>query len=143
MAGQPVKLVLASASPRRLMLLERMGLAPDLLNPTDLDETPKRRETPRRLSIRLAEEKAKAAIHAPQVQGFFHVPTDHLLGAALLSDHLARTRDLSNTVLVAGDAPDSVSSVRCVDLGKTPIDLRLAGSVHNSKGDDRQTSAAC
>ena len=60
MAGQPVKLVLASASPRRLMLLERMGLAPDLLNPTDLDETPKRRETPRRLSIRLAEEKAKA-----------------------------------------------------------------------------------
>jgi len=68
MADTRVKLVLASASPRRLMLLERMGLAPDLLNPTDLDETPKRRETPRRLSIRLAEEKAKAAIHAPQVQ---------------------------------------------------------------------------
>ena len=50
------------------MLLERVGLAPDLLNPTDIDETPKRRETPRRLSIRLAEEKAKAAIHAPQVK---------------------------------------------------------------------------
>ena len=41
------------------------------------------------------------------------------------------------------DAPDSVSSVRCVDLGKTPIDLRLAGSVHNVDSDDRQTSAAC
>ena len=41
------------------------------------------------------------------------------------------------------DAPDSVSSVRCVDLGKTPIDLRLAGTVQNVDSDDRQTSAAC
>ena len=41
------------------------------------------------------------------------------------------------------DAPDSVSSLRCVDLGKTPIDLRLAGSVHNYEDNDRQTSAAC
>lgn len=84
MAETRVKLVLASASPRRLMLLERMGLAPDLLNPTDLDETPKRRETPRRLSIRLAEEKAKAAIHAPQVQalgsGVFILAADTVVG---------------------------------------------------------------
>jgi len=66
MADTRVKLVLASASPRRLMLLERMGLAPDLLNPTDLDETPKRRETPRRLSIRLAEEKDAWYLNAAQ-----------------------------------------------------------------------------
>jgi septum formation protein len=59
--------VLASASPRRLTLLDRAGLAPDLLNPTDIDETPLRRETPRRLSIRLAQAKAEAAIRAPQV----------------------------------------------------------------------------
>ena len=45
MADQsPVKLVLASASPRRLQLIERVGLTPDLLNPADVDETPKRRE---------------------------------------------------------------------------------------------------
>jgi septum formation protein len=64
-----VKLVLASASPRRLMLLERVGLTPDLLNPADVDETPGKRETPRALSIRLAEEKARVARRAPQVTG--------------------------------------------------------------------------
>ncbi len=62
------KLVLASASPRRLTLLDRIGLAPDLLNPADVDETPLRRETPRRLAIRLAEDKAKKAKNAPQVR---------------------------------------------------------------------------
>jgi septum formation protein len=68
MADQSVKLVLASASPRRLSLLERAGIVPDLLNPADIDETPGRRETPRRLSLRLAQEKAKAVQHAPQVK---------------------------------------------------------------------------
>ncbi len=69
MAETRVKLVLASASPRRLALLDRVGLAPDLLNPADVDETPLRRETPRRLSIRLAEAKVDKAAEAPQVKG--------------------------------------------------------------------------
>jgi septum formation protein len=68
MAETLVKLVLASASPRRLQLLERVGLVPDLLNPADVDETPLKRETPRRLSIRLAGEKARAARAMPQVK---------------------------------------------------------------------------
>ena len=68
MVESRVKLVLASASPRRLALLERVGLTPDLLNPADVDETPLKRETPRRLSIRLAEEKAAAARKMPQVE---------------------------------------------------------------------------
>ena len=66
--ASPVKLVLASASPRRLALLERVGLTPDLLNPADVDETPRKRETPRALSVRLAAEKAKAALTMPQVK---------------------------------------------------------------------------
>lgn len=68
MAEERVKLVLASASPRRLALLEQAGLTPDLLNPVDLDETPGRREKPRALSLRLAGEKAKAAAAAPMVK---------------------------------------------------------------------------
>jgi septum formation protein len=63
-----VKLVLASASPRRLALLEQAGLRPDLLMPTDIDETPLKRETPRRLAIRLADEKAHTARDAPLVK---------------------------------------------------------------------------
>ncbi len=50
-------LVLASASPRRLELLRQVGIEPDRVDPADIDETPGRDETPRRLALRLAQEK--------------------------------------------------------------------------------------
>ena len=59
--GWRPRLVLASASPRRLALLQQIGIEPDELIPADLDETPKRNELPRRLAARLAAEKARAA----------------------------------------------------------------------------------
>lgn len=68
MTEKRVKLVLASASPRRLALLEQAGLPPDLLNPVDIDESQRKREAPRALALRLSEEKAKAASHAPLVK---------------------------------------------------------------------------
>jgi len=52
---------LASASPRRLELLQQIGLEPDALLPADLDETPQKGELPRSLAARLAGEKADAA----------------------------------------------------------------------------------
>ncbi|MHC8492432.1 Maf family protein [Thalassospira sp. SM2505] len=54
------KLILASASPRRLELLAQIGIVPDQVAPADIDETPKADESPRRLALRLAEEKARA-----------------------------------------------------------------------------------
>jgi septum formation protein len=53
--------VLASASPRRLLLLAQAGIEPDILRPTSIDETPKRGEMPRTLVSRLARAKAEAA----------------------------------------------------------------------------------
>jgi septum formation protein len=53
-------LVLASASPRRLDLLRQVGLAPDLVDPADIDETPRRQELPAPHALRLAREKAEA-----------------------------------------------------------------------------------
>lgn len=55
------RLVLASASPRRLMLLAQVGITPDALRPSSIDETPKRGEMPRSLVTRLARAKAEAA----------------------------------------------------------------------------------
>jgi septum formation protein len=54
-------LVLASASPRRLDLLRQVGLEPDRVVATDLDESPLKGETPRQLAERLARAKAEAA----------------------------------------------------------------------------------
>jgi septum formation protein len=54
------QLILASASERRVDLLRQIGLAPDRIVPAELDETPRRGETPRHLVLRLAEAKARA-----------------------------------------------------------------------------------
>jgi septum formation protein len=54
-------LVLASASPRRLDLLRQIGLAPDHIDPADIDESPMKGETPRLLAARLARLKTEAA----------------------------------------------------------------------------------
>jgi septum formation protein len=54
------QLVLASASPRRLALLAQIGVTPDAVIATDIDETPLPKETPRALALRLACAKAKA-----------------------------------------------------------------------------------
>jgi septum formation protein len=62
MIGRP-KLVLASGSPRRLSLVNQIGLEPDALRPTDIDETPKRGELPRACATRLARAKAEAALN--------------------------------------------------------------------------------
>jgi len=49
--------ILASSSPRRLMLLKDIGLAPDRIEPADIDETPRKGELPRHMAARLAAEK--------------------------------------------------------------------------------------
>jgi len=56
---KPPALVLASASPRRLELLRQIGLEPDAVDASDLDESPLKDETPRRLALRLAAAKAR------------------------------------------------------------------------------------
>jgi nucleoside triphosphate pyrophosphatase len=61
-----VRLVLASASPRRLDLLKRIGVVPDDVVPSAIDETPRRGELPVRYACRMAAAKA-AALAKPGV----------------------------------------------------------------------------
>jgi len=53
--------VLASASPRRRALMAQIGVTPDEIDPSHLDETPLAGETPRALAVRLADAKARSA----------------------------------------------------------------------------------
>jgi septum formation protein len=57
------RLVLASASARRLQLLGQIGIEPDKLLPSEVDETPQKKELPRALARRLAQTKAGVARH--------------------------------------------------------------------------------
>jgi septum formation protein len=53
-----LKLILGSASPRRLDLLAQIGFVPAAVRPPDIDETPRRAEPPRSYVERMALEKA-------------------------------------------------------------------------------------
>ena len=55
-----MRLVLASASPRRLELLARLGIVPDSVRAAEIDETPARGELPRAYACRMAAEKVAA-----------------------------------------------------------------------------------
>lgn len=54
------RLVLGSASPRRLELLAQIGVTPAALRPADIDESPLKDEIPRDYVCRIARQKAKA-----------------------------------------------------------------------------------
>ncbi|WP_312166859.1 nucleoside triphosphate pyrophosphatase [Phenylobacterium sp.] len=70
----PQRLVLASASPRRLDLLRQVGLEPDEIVAAEIDETPLKTETPRLTALRLA--CAKAAKVAQARPGDFVLAAD-------------------------------------------------------------------
>src|SRR5580698_8929377 len=77
MIGRP-KLILASGSPRRLALINQVGIEPEALRPADIDETPHRGELPRACANRLARAKAEAALEMVRVD-------DELKGAFILA----------------------------------------------------------
>ena len=58
--GPRPPLILASASPRRLDLLASVGIVPDAVEPTHIDEHEIPGELPGPLALRLAQEKAMA-----------------------------------------------------------------------------------
>lgn len=74
------KLVLASASPRRLRLLAQVGIEPDALRPASIDEKPRAGEMPRGLVSRLARAKAETA-----------------------RDQIANDRDIADAYVLAAD----------------------------------------
>lgn len=82
-------LVLASASPRRLALLEQVGIEPAALRPASIDETPKRAERPRSLAQRLAKAKALAAHeriqNEPELKDAFVLAADTVVAVGRVS----------------------------------------------------------
>lgn len=61
-------------------------------------------------------------LHAPQIQGFFDVPIDHLVGVPLLSDYF-EAKNLEDVVVVSPDHGGVVRARRLADRLKTPIGI--------------------
>src|SRR3546814_16388723 len=55
-----MRLILASASPRRLDLLAQIGVTPDAVDPAHIDESPRKGGLPADHARRLSNEKAAA-----------------------------------------------------------------------------------
>jgi septum formation protein len=62
--AEPMRLVLASTSPRRLDLLKRIGVEPSRIDAPDIDEDPLKDELPRPYVLRIALGKALAVPRA-------------------------------------------------------------------------------
>ncbi len=60
MSASRPRLVLGSASPRRLALLAQLGVTPQDVRPADVDEIPRAGELPRAYCLRVTEEKAES-----------------------------------------------------------------------------------
>ncbi|WP_337187047.1 Maf family nucleotide pyrophosphatase [Phenylobacterium sp.] len=110
MASEP-RLVLASASPRRLELLRQIGFAPDAVEAAELDETPQPKETPRVLAGRLAE--AKAAHVAARRPGEYVLAADTVVavGRRILPKAEDRREVASCLSLLSGRAHKVLTGV--------------------------------
>jgi len=61
-------------------------------------------------------------LHAPQIQGFFDVPIDHLQGVPLLSDYIEE-KNLEDVVVVSPDHGGVIRARRMADRLKAPIGI--------------------
>ncbi|MFD2831620.1 ribose-phosphate diphosphokinase [Corticicoccus populi] len=62
-------------------------------------------------------------LHAPQIQGFFDIPIDHLMGVPLLSDYFKGKEELNfdDVVVVSPDHGGVTRARKMADRLKTPI----------------------
>ena len=151
MSAQPIPLVLASASPRRVDLLRQVGIEPGRIDPADIDESHGPRELPRRYALRMA--KAKLAVVAGRHPGAIVLAADsvvacgrRILPKAEREDEARRCLDLlsgrRHRVLggVAVASPDGTVRTRLVEtvvsfkrLAPAEIEAYLAGGEWQGK----------
>ena len=147
----PVMFVLASASPRRLELLKRIGVTPDLVDPADCDETPHKGERPLAYAKRIAAEKAAvvAARHAgavilsadtvvavgARILGKAETEADARAFLSLLSGRRHRVHSAVTLIDATGKARHrvSTSTLAFKRLSASEIDAYVAGGEWHGK----------
>jgi septum formation protein len=122
-----MRLVLASASPRRRDLLARIGVIPSRIVSPDIDETPARGELPRDYVQRVAAAKA-AAVSREAGEVVLAADTTIALGRRILGKP-ADEADLRRMFgLLSGRRHHCLSAVCVIDAGGTAR-LRLSDTI--------------
>lgn len=125
-------MILASASPRRLELLARLGVAPLSIDPADIDETPLKGELPRSYAQRMAREKglAVAARHPGSI--VLSADTVVAVGRRILPKAESEDEARACLSLISGRRHRVHSAVAVIDAGGT-LRERLSTSVLSFK----------
>jgi septum formation protein len=112
-----MRLILASASPRRLDLLARIGVIPDAVVPAEIDETPRKNELPVRYACRMAAEKAAAVAQA----GALTLAADTVVAAGrrILPKVETEAEAMATLELLSGRRHRVHSAVTLIDAGGT------------------------
>ena len=110
-----MRLVLASASPRRLDLLARIGVVPDAVAPADIDETPGKAERPSDYVARMADEKAAAIAAAEPGAIVLAADTVVAAGRRILPKAEAEADARASLELLSGRRHRVLSAVTVID----------------------------
>ncbi len=136
------RLILGSASPRRLEILRQIGIDPDEVRPADIDETPLPGEVPRAYCRRVTADKARAVLRQTGEvvltadttvavgRRILGKPADAAEAGSFLRLLSGRRHRVITAVTVISDggarSRDVVSAVRLAQLGEDDIDRYLA-----------------
>ena len=112
------RLILASASPRRLELLGRLGIVPDEVIAAGIDETPGKNELPAVYAARMAAEKAQASLRA----GALVIAADTVVAAGRRILPKAEREDEARAALklLSGRRHRVLSAVTVIDAAGKP-----------------------
>ena len=143
-----MRLILASASPRRLDLLDRIGVKPDAVDPAHIDESVPKGELPRDHAIRLAVEKAETVATRHSQALVLAADTVVAVGRRILPkvEDEATLRDLNNRLYAGEDIYraiiDAGSKLTAEDAGRlhgdamTVSGATVAGNVRTARSAD-------
>lgn len=106
-------LVLASASPRRLQLLKQVGIIPAVVDPADIDETPRIKEIPGNLAARLAKQKLETIANKYPRHWILAADTVVTCGRRVISKPSDEVEARQNLEILSGRRHRVISSV-CV-----------------------------
>ena len=123
-----MKLILGSASPRRLELLAQANITPDSISPANIDETPRRRELPVEYCRRMALEKA-STISIKKGEIILTADTKVSVGRRILGKPIDVNEAEVFLTLLSGRRHKVITAI----TGRTSTDLKVISVVSQVK----------